>query len=201
MAIERKNWSIDQIEAVWIKTIGRTQEGKDSAGAIISFGTSYVSDVISNTNDGFDWSDLNTFKDNWAKYICAGLGGAVAGGFGALSNAGLSFVGGFLGNMIENAYSYNSIENFRYSLWTSLIAGGLAGIGTAITNKLTNSYFNHKMQNASKEAFKQIKTGLKNTNKQITNKTAINILKSTSNTKSVISSIDTIMSIVLGFFY
>ena len=37
MAIEKKNWSIDQIEAVWIKTIGQTQEGKDSAGAIISF--------------------------------------------------------------------------------------------------------------------------------------------------------------------
>lgn len=34
-------------------------------GAIIGLGMSYASNVVSNAQDGFEWSDLNTFEDNW----------------------------------------------------------------------------------------------------------------------------------------
>ena len=51
-------------------------------GAGIGFLTSYISDVISEMQDGFDWSDFNTFEDNWLKYVGATLGGAI-GGLGA----------------------------------------------------------------------------------------------------------------------
>ncbi len=33
-------------------------------GAGIGFLTSYIPDVISEMQDGFDWSDFNTFEDN-----------------------------------------------------------------------------------------------------------------------------------------
>ena len=59
-------------------------------GAGIGFGTAYIPDVIENVNgDGFQWSDLNTFEDNWQHYIGATLGGAVAGaGIGLCSVLG-----------------------------------------------------------------------------------------------------------------
>ena len=34
-------------------------------GAIIGLGMSNASNVVSNAQDGFEWSDLNTFEDNW----------------------------------------------------------------------------------------------------------------------------------------
>lgn len=59
-------------------------------GAGIGFGAAYIPDVIENVKvDGFQWSDLNTFEDNWQHYIGATLGGAVAGaGIGLCSMLG-----------------------------------------------------------------------------------------------------------------
>ena len=39
-----------------------------AVGAVIGLGMSYASDVVSNAQDGFEWSDLNTFEDNGKKY-------------------------------------------------------------------------------------------------------------------------------------
>lgn len=59
-------------------------------GAGIGFGAAYIPDVIENVKaDGFQWSDLNTFEDNWQHYIGATLGGAIAGaGIGLCSVLG-----------------------------------------------------------------------------------------------------------------
>ena len=46
------------------------------------FNHPYISDVISEMQDGFDWSDFNAFEDNWLKYAGATLDGAI-GGLGA----------------------------------------------------------------------------------------------------------------------
>lgn len=52
-----------------------------SAGIEVLFSVeaAYESDVIDNMKDGFDWSDFNTFEDNWEKYVIAGLKGAITG--------------------------------------------------------------------------------------------------------------------------
>ena len=43
------------------------------------FNHPYISDVISEMQDGFDWSDFNAFEDNWLKYDGATLDGAIVG--------------------------------------------------------------------------------------------------------------------------
>ena len=49
-------------------------------GAGVGFCSAYVSDVIGNVKkDGFQWSDFNTFEDNWKHYTGVTLGGAAAG--------------------------------------------------------------------------------------------------------------------------
>ena len=48
-------------------------------GAAIGFAAAYVPDVIENAEDGFDWNDLNTFENNWEKYIVSTLNGLVTG--------------------------------------------------------------------------------------------------------------------------
>ena len=59
---------------VWAIAIGA------GVGGGIGFGSAYASDVIGNVKkDGFQWSDFNTFEDNWKHYIGATAGGAVAG--------------------------------------------------------------------------------------------------------------------------
>ena len=59
-------------------------------GAGIGFGAAYVPDVIDNIkNDGFQWSDFNTFENNWLHYVGATLGGAISGaGIGLCSVLG-----------------------------------------------------------------------------------------------------------------
>ena len=68
-------------------------------GVLFSVGAAYGSDVIDNMKDGFDWSDFNTFEDNWGKYVIAGLKGAITGaafGVGAGLVAARSLEGGLL---------------------------------------------------------------------------------------------------------
>ena len=46
----------------------------------LAFGSAYISDVSKNIEkDGFQWSDLETFSDNWRHYIGVILSGAIAG--------------------------------------------------------------------------------------------------------------------------
>ena len=170
------------------------------AGALISFGTAYAMDVVDNLEDGFDWTDFNTFKDNWQKYLCAGIGGAVAGAFGAFGNAGLSFLGSFAGNMIESAYTFTSAENVGYAIWTSLLSGALAGAFTAASNKITKSYFDKSLSNVSKNARKQLNRFI-NKGFSPTNKVAIQIINNTAKLFSIMGSISTISTTVLGLFY
>ena len=60
-------------------------------GVLFSVGAAYGSDVIDNMKDGFDWSDFNTFEDNWEKYVIAGLKGAITGAaFGVGAGLGIS---------------------------------------------------------------------------------------------------------------
>ena len=62
-------------------------------GAGVGFAAAYIPDVIENaTQDGFQWSDLNTFEENWRHYLGATLGGAIAGagvGFCSILGAGI----------------------------------------------------------------------------------------------------------------
>ena len=171
------------------------------AGALISFGTAYAMDVVDNLEDGFDWTDINTFKDNWQKYLCAGIGGAVAGAFGAFGNAGLSFLGSFAGNMIESAYTFTSAENVGYAIWTSLLSGALAGAFTAASNKITKSYFDKSLSNASKGVRKQMSQFLKNMKKFPTKAGAIQLMKSVEKMSSASGIIGTISTTILGLFY
>ncbi len=170
-------------------------------GALISTGTAYAIDVVNNFEDGFDWSDFNTIEDNWKKYLLAGIGGAVAGAFGAVGNAGLSFLGSFMGNMIERAYTFTSAENVGYAIWTSLLSGALAGGFTAIGNKITKAYFNKTLSNASKGAQKQMGQFLKHMKKLPTKDTATQLIKGVEKVYSFMGSIGTISTTVLGLFY
>ena len=147
-------------------------------GAVIGFATSYASDVISEMQDGFDWSDFNTFEGNGLKYGLAAIGGAVSGAFGAVGGVGWSFMGEFVGGMIENSYSFNSAENVGYAIWTSLLSASLGGMLDITANKITKSYFSKSMSGLSKNAQKQIKKYLKN-GTEITNEHALKLIKNT----------------------
>ena len=60
-------------------------------GVLVSVGKEYVQDVAQNLEDGFQLSDLNTFEDNWKKYVIASLEGAVIGAaFGIGAGLGIS---------------------------------------------------------------------------------------------------------------
>ena len=148
-------------------------------GAAIGFGTSYAIDVVTEMQDGFDWSDFNTFEDNWQKYLCAAVGGAVSGAFGAVGGAGWAFVGEFAGSMIESAYTFTSSANVGNAIWTSLLSASLGGIFEISANKLTKAYFNNSVSWLSKNAQKQI-TRYLNKGTEITNVHALKLLKKTS---------------------
>ena len=147
-------------------------------GAVIGFGTTYAIDVASEMKDGFDWSDFNTFEDNWQKYVCAFVGGAVSGAFGAVGGAGWAFVGEFAGSMIENAYTFTSSSNVGNAIWTSLLSASIGGILDISANKLTKAYFNNSVSGLSQSAQKQI-TRYLNKGTEITNVHALKVLKNT----------------------
>ncbi|MDE7263342.1 MAG: hypothetical protein K2N64_01595, partial [Anaeroplasmataceae bacterium] len=133
--------------------------------------------------------------------ISAILIGAVAGAFGAFGNAGLSFLGSFAGNMIESAYTFTSAENVGYAIWTSLMSGALAGGFTAASNKITKSYFDKSLSNASKGVRKQVSQFLKNTKKLPTKAGAIKLMKSVEKMSSALGIFSTISTTILGLFH
>ena len=157
---------------------GNSAVGAILIGAIIGFACAYIPDVVANFDDGFEWSDFNTFENNWQKYLCATLGGAVSGAFGAVGGVGWSFMGEFVGGMIENSYSFNSAKNVGYAIWTSLLSASLGGMLDITANKITKSYFSKSMSVLSKNAQKQIKKYMKNGTK-ITNEHALKLIKNT----------------------
>ena len=171
-------------------------------GAVIGLGMSYASDVASNTQDGFEWSDLNTFEDNWKKYVCATVGGAVSGAFGSFSNVWLSFVGGFVGNMIDNAYTFSNVESIGNSIITSVISGALSGLSTAVSNRLATTYFNRQLSKASSKTAHQINVFLKNSDKMPSPGTkAFAILQNTDNLREGARKVGDAIVTLLGIFY
>ena len=171
-------------------------------GAVVGITLSYGSDVISNFKDGFELSDFNTFGDNWQKYVCSAVGGAVSGVFGTFGSVGMSFIGGFAGSMIDSAYTFTSAENVGHALWTSLLAGSLAGIGTAVTNRITSSYFKSQLSNASSKTQHQISVFLKNSKKVPgVNTKAYSILSKTVNVYKIAERATGVIVDLLGLFY
>ncbi|MCI9654355.1 MAG: RHS repeat-associated core domain-containing protein [Acholeplasmatales bacterium] len=143
---------------------------------------------------------VNNVDPNGCFAISAIIIGAIAGAFGAFGNAGLSFLGSFAGNMIESAYTFTSAENVGYAIWTSLLSGALAGAFTAASNKITKSYFDKSLSNVSKNARKQLNRFI-NKGFSPTNKVAIQIINNTAKLFSIMGSISTISTTVLGLFY
>ena len=178
-------------------------------GAAISLVTTYAMDVLAEMQDGFDWSDFNTFEGNLWKYGLAFIGGAISGFLGAYGSVGLSFVGDFVGNMVENAYTFTSAQNVGYAIWTSILAGGLAGIGTGVSNKLTKSYFDKGLANTTKNARKQINQYFKRLSKARpkdivklpTNDLALDLLNKTIKYNDRLNNITDGVNVILGLFY
>ena len=172
-------------------------------GAVIGLVISYASDVVSNAQDGFEWSDLNTFEDNWKKYVCATVGGAVSGAFGSFGKVGLSFVGGFVGNMIDNAYTFTNVESLGNSIITSVISGALSGLSTAVSNRLATTYFNRQLSKASSKTAHQLNVFLKNMAKKKPSPStkAFAILKNTYKLRESARNVGDAIVTLLGIFY
>ena len=124
----------------------------------IATGTAYGVDVVTNFSDGFDWSDFNTFiEENLIKYACAFAGGAISGALGAFGSTGLQLLGTFVGEMVENAYTFTSWENVGQALIVCVFSTTLDGVLTVGKNRLARSYFDKGRSNLSTKANKQIK--------------------------------------------
>lgn len=106
-------------------------------GAIIGFASSYIPDVVKNFDDGFDWSDFNTFEDNWVKYIGATLGGAI----GVLGvGLGSTILANGVGNVIEAAFA-GEISSFG----DVMIQFALGGVGYGISKGITSIFADRKI--------------------------------------------------------
>ena len=103
-------------------------------GAGIGFLTSYIPDVISEMQDGFDWSDFNTFEDNWLKYVGATLGAAI-GGLGA--GLGTTILASGVGNVVEAAFA-GDISNFRDIMIQFALGGALGGVGYGVSKGIAS---------------------------------------------------------------
>ena len=125
-------------------------------GGLLTAGIAYGSDVISNFSDGFEWSDFNNFEDNWVKYVCAFAGGAISGALGALGSTSLQLLGTFVGEMVENAYTFTSWENVGKAISMSLMSTALDGILTIGKYSATRSYIQSGKAGLSKKASKQV---------------------------------------------
>ena len=110
-------------------------------GAGIGFLTSYISDVISEMQDGFDWSDFNTFEDNWLKYVGATLGGAI-GGLGA--GLATTILANGVGNMVEAAFS-GDISNFGDAMIQFALGGVLGGLGYGASKYVAGIFADKKI--------------------------------------------------------
>ena len=105
-------------------------------GAIIGFSTSYLSDVIANFKDGFQWSDYNTFKDNWIKYIGATLGGAIGGlGAGLCS----TILANGIGNVVEASFA-GEISIFGDVMLQFTLGGVINGVGYGVSKFITGIF-------------------------------------------------------------
>ena len=114
-------------------------------GAAIGFFTAYIPDVLEQMQDGFEWSDFNTFEENTLKYLGATLGGAV-GGFGSALGCGLggTMLANGLGNVIESAFS-GGITTVGDALDQFVVGGILGGIGYGSSKKITQKFANKKI--------------------------------------------------------
>ena len=110
-------------------------------GAAIGFATSYLSDVIDNTKDGFEWSDFNTFEENWLKYIGSTLGGAI-GGLGT-GFASTLFCGG-MGSVVEGLFT-NDVSSIREAIISMAFGGLLSGIGYGFSKGIVKMFANRKI--------------------------------------------------------
>ncbi len=110
-------------------------------GAGIGFLTSYIPDVISEMQDGFDWSDFNTFEDNWIKYVGATLGGAI-GGLGA--GLGTTILANGIGNVVEAAFA-SDISNFGDVMIQFALGGVLGGVGYGASKGIAGIFADKKI--------------------------------------------------------
>ena len=110
-------------------------------GAGIGFLTSYIPDVISKMQDGFDWSDFNTFEDNWVKYVGATLGGAI-GGLGA--GLGTTILANGVGNVVEAAFA-GDISNFGDVMIQFALGGVLGGVGYGASKGIASIFADKKI--------------------------------------------------------
>ncbi len=81
------------------------------------------------------------------------------------------------------------------------MSGALAGAFTAASNKITKSYFDKSLSNASKGVRKQMSQFLKNMKKFPTKAGAIQLMKSVEKMSSASGIIGTISTTILGLFY
>ena len=127
-------------------------------GGFIALFTTYGFDVVKNFEDGVEWSDFNTFtNDNLVKYGCAFIGGTVSGTLGTIGSTGLKLFGTFVGEMIENSYTFDSWENFGDAIFISVLATSLDGFLTIGKNKATRKILESGMDNLSNKATRQVK--------------------------------------------
>ena len=110
-------------------------------GAAIGFLTSYISDVINEMKDGFDWSDFDTFEENGLKYVGAAIGGAIGGlGAGLIS----TILASGAGNVVEAAFA-GQISNFGDVLTQFAIGGISGGAGYGISKGITKIFADKKI--------------------------------------------------------
>ena len=110
-------------------------------GAGIGFLTSYIPDVISEMQDGFDWSDFNTFEDKWIKYVGATLGGAI-GGLGA--GLGTTILANGIGNVVEATFT-GDISNFGDVMIQFALGGVLGGVGYGTSKGIAGIFADKKI--------------------------------------------------------
>ena len=96
-------------------------------GAVVGFGAAYIPDVVENIEkDGFQWSDLNTFEDNWAHYLGCFLGGAVAGfGIGMCGALGAA-MGASIAGAATLGFTMSGVTALGIGLGCAAV-GGAAG--------------------------------------------------------------------------
>ena len=130
------------------------------------------------------------------------VGGAVSGAFGSFGSVGLSFVGGFVGNMIDNAYTFTNVESLGNSIITSVISGALSGLSAAVSNRIVNTYFNRQLLKASSKTAHQISVFLKNMAKKPSLGTkAFAILRNTDKLRESARNVGDAIVTLLGIFY
>lgn len=105
-------------------------------GALAAALSEYIPDVLKNVNeDGFQWSDFNTFsKENIRKYIGAGIGGAIgglAGGFqfGLVGTMLISGFGQVVGDLIGG-----QINSFGDAAKSFAVAAFFSGVSYGVTS-------------------------------------------------------------------